>query len=158
MSTIEATTYDPLTQRRDALARANAIRLGIAKAKQQITAGELDWREVIQGKHPDLRTMPVEAVMRAVPRLGPQKVSILLAHNMIGPKRRVHQLTARQVEALTAPLVGALLQEFPERMRPTMHEVQGRLRRAERERDELRALAARLDGENRRLREQRNTA
>lgn len=72
-------------QRRDSLREANQVRRLRADLKAAITAGDTALAEAFA--HPDdwTQRMRVAALLRAVPRIGPAKISRALTANRISP-------------------------------------------------------------------------
>ena len=93
-----------LTQRMDALRRANEIRTQRAQLKRNLKAG----REQIHGlllDPPDyLLTAKVFDLMLAVPKYGRVKVNRILTHCRISPSKTIGGLSQRQRAELVSML------------------------------------------------------
>jgi len=96
-----------MSQHMDALARANAIRFGIAAVKREVKAGTLTVADALL----DERAQPMKlgALLLAQWRWGPDRVRLLCGHMLISEVRRVRDLTTRQ----RGEIAWRLDQEYP---------------------------------------------
>lgn len=133
-----------MSQRLDALEVANRRRLKIAKARRDVAAGRLEWRDLLETDDEDLRRMTLHALLTAVPRVGPSTTNATLARLQIAPSRRIGDLTDRQRVMLAAE---RLRQAHGKAVQPTMTVLE-RAKRAERDRDRYREMAKKLAREN----------
>jgi hypothetical protein len=83
-----------LDQPREALARANAIRMERAQIKRDVFAGRLTVPDAFD--QPAVQTMPVGDLLAAQNRWGERRVHRLLDQVPCTPQRRVGELTDRQ--------------------------------------------------------------
>ena len=81
--------------------RAELRRLPSAEARERCAA-------LLEDPPPELRTMDVVALLRAVRELGPCAVDRLMRRAGVRPLRRVGELTPRQQRALVADLRAGL--------------------------------------------------
>jgi hypothetical protein len=138
-----------LDQRFDALALANERRLYRARLKEEIAAGNRDWREVLRHDDPLLRTMKVRELLLAIPKAGPKKVQAMMDRAGASESKTVGGLSGRQREALCtdSPLVGRpTVQERREK-----REAEKALKDAQRYRQEARDLRKEVDSLSRQL-------
>lgn len=93
-----------LKQRRDALAKANAIRAHRAKLKRDLKAGRTSVLDAIEHPADEVDTMKVGELLLAVPKFGRWKVGKTLNAARISPSKTLGGLSGRQ----RAELVGLL--------------------------------------------------
>lgn len=138
-------TVQSKEQRMVALTRANVVRVAQAKLKREVTAGEVDWRDVLRDPPECARTMRVVQLLMAAPRVGSVKVDRALRTADVVPTKHVGSLTRRQVDVLCQLGRG----DF-ERASPLAKEAE-RLRRelwaAQRENDRLSKALERMHNE-----------
>lgn len=116
-----------MSQRMQALQRANEIRIAKAQLRRDLTelsSAEARQRVALLLRSPDdvVGALQINALVCAVPRVGAGSCRELLRHAGIGdPQRRVRTLTVRQREALAMAL------EHPRLVRPgaVWHEPRG---------------------------------
>lgn len=96
------TTTPPrsIQQRRDALERANDVRLKRAKLKRDLRAGRIRASYIIANPPEWLETMKVMDLLMAVPRIGRVKVSKALKVVQISHAKTVGGLSHRQRQEL----------------------------------------------------------
>lgn len=84
--------------RRQALAKAAEARRVRAELKQQLKAGEIDFREVLRRADADeiVGKTKVAAVLEAMPRLGKVRARKLMERLDISPTRRLRGLGGNQ--------------------------------------------------------------
>jgi hypothetical protein len=89
-------------QRQDALARAQQVREVQARVKQLLADGEIDLAAVLARADDadEIARMRVEAVLRALPRIGPVRSRRAMERLDIAATRRLGGLGPRQREAL----------------------------------------------------------
>lgn len=94
-------------QRYFALSRANAARIDGAAVREELRRGRLNLEQALCD--PRASSLTVEAVLRAVRRVGPRKASRILSHAGVADRggRRVRELTPRQRAAIVEILQGA---------------------------------------------------
>lgn len=85
-----------LTQRMDALQRANHIRSRRAVLKQMVRARELDVRPLIAAPESELETMKVWDLLLAVPQYGRVKTNKALRAVSVSPSKTLGGLSERQ--------------------------------------------------------------
>lgn len=85
-----------LRQRREALARGNAVRSYRAELKVRMKAGEVSPLDVLRDVMPEVETMRVYDLLVAVPKCGRVKVNKLLGRARIAPSKTVGGLSPRQ--------------------------------------------------------------
>lgn len=83
-------------QRLDALARANEIRSGRARLKEDLKAGRASVHEVLLEPPDFVATAKVWEILSAVPKYGQVKVNKTLKDAGISPTKRVGGLSPRQ--------------------------------------------------------------
>ena len=88
--------------RRQALEKAAEARKIRAEFKQQLKAGEIDFREVLQRADSDevIGKTKVSAVLEALPKVGKVRARKIMERLDISPSRRVRGLGANQREKL----------------------------------------------------------
>lgn len=89
-----------LQQRRDALDRANAVRMQRAILKRDMKAGRTTAREVLLACPEFVETMKVFDLLLAVPKAGRVKVTKALRQLAVPPSKTVGGLSVRQREEL----------------------------------------------------------
>ena len=95
-----------LSQRMDALQRANEIRSRRAQLKRDLKAGRANVRDII-GSPPDwVETMKLFDLLLALPKFGRVKTSKELTRCVISPSKTVGGLSDRQRGELLAELNG----------------------------------------------------
>jgi hypothetical protein len=88
-------------QRREALLKANEVRLRHSRVKAQLKNREVSLETLLrQGADGPAPRMRIEDAIRAVPGLGPVKAPYVLAVTRINPRRSLEALTERQVREL----------------------------------------------------------
>lgn len=85
-----------LTQRLDALERANDIRTRRAEMKRDIKAGRASARRLLDDPPEWIETMKVWDLLIAVPKYGRVKVNRILMQRRISPSKTVGGLSDRQ--------------------------------------------------------------
>ncbi len=93
-----------LTQRLDALKRANAVRTERATVKRDLKAGRLSIDELLLDPPACVLTAKVVDILLAVPKYGRVKANKVLAQCKVSPSKTIGGLSARQ----RAELVGLL--------------------------------------------------
>jgi S13-like protein len=93
-----------LTQRMDALARANEIRTRRARLKRDLKAGRTQIHGLLLDPPEFLQTAKVFDVMLAVPKYGRVKVNRILTHCRISPSKTIGGLSERQRNELVSYL------------------------------------------------------
>ncbi len=89
-----------LTQRMDALQRANDIRSRRAQLKRDLKAGRQQISELLQQPPDYLGTAKVFDLLLAVPKYGRVKVSKILSTCRISPSKTIGGLSPRQRDEL----------------------------------------------------------
>lgn len=90
-----------LTQRRDALRRANEIRTKRMTLKRDIAAGRVQVRDLLLQPPTYIETMKVWDLLLAMPKIGRVRVNKALARCRISPSKTVAGLSDRQRDEIT---------------------------------------------------------
>ena len=85
-----------LEQRRQALARANAVRVARAKLKKDLAAGNADLAPLIVNPPEYAATAKVVDLLVSLPRIGQVKAHQILNRARIAPTKTLGGLTSRQ--------------------------------------------------------------
>ena len=85
-----------LEQRRQALARANAVRVARAKLKKDLAAGNADLAPLIVKPPEYAATAKVVDLLVSLPRIGQVKAHRILNRARIAPTKTLGGLTSRQ--------------------------------------------------------------
>ena len=85
-----------LEQRRQALARANAVRTARAKLKKDLASGNADLAPLIVNPPEYAATAKVVDLLVSLPRIGQVKAHQILNHARIAPTKTLGGLTSRQ--------------------------------------------------------------
>ena len=93
-----------LTQRMDALKRANEIRTQRAQLKRDLKAGRVQIHGLLLDPPEYLRTAKVFDLLLAVPKYGRVKVNRILTHCRISPSKTIGGLSERQRNELVSAL------------------------------------------------------
>ena len=93
-----------LTQRMDALARANEIRTRRARLKRDLKAGRTHIHGLLLDPPEYLLTAKVFDLLLAVPKYGRVKVNRILTHCRISPSKTIGGLSERQRNELVSYL------------------------------------------------------
>ena len=93
-----------LTQRMDALARANEIRTRRARLKRDLKAGRVGIHGLLLDPPEYLQTAKVFDLLLAVAKYGRVKVNRILTHCRISPRRPIGGLSQRQRNELVSYL------------------------------------------------------
>jgi hypothetical protein len=93
-----------LTQRMDALKRANEIRTERAKLKRDLKGGRVQIHGLLLGPPDYLLTAKVFDLLLAVPKYGRVKVNRILTHCRISPSKTIGGLSERQRNELVSYL------------------------------------------------------
>ena len=93
-----------LTQRMDALKRANEIRTRRAKLKRDLKAGRVKIHGLLLDPPEYLQTAKVFDLLLAVPKYGRVKVNRILTHCRISPSKTIGGLSERQRNELVSYL------------------------------------------------------
>lgn len=99
MATVAGVPEWVASQRGQALAKANEIRISAGRLKREIAAG-LPLSKALSD--PRAQALEVSVVLMAMPHWGPVRVRKLLCRALINEHRRVRDLTSRQRERLCA--------------------------------------------------------
>ena len=104
-----AIPHRSLAQRQHALERANIIRLGRAQWKRDLrlltrTDASDEVARILDEPPAIMRSMRVEDLLLAIPRIGGAKVDRIMWRAGVSPRKRVGGLSARQRKALSAVL------------------------------------------------------
>lgn len=91
-----------LTQRMDALKRANEIRTRRAKLKRDLKAGRVKIQRLLLDPPEYLQTAKVFDLLLAVPKYGRVKVNRILTHCRISPSKTIGGLSERQRNELVS--------------------------------------------------------
>jgi hypothetical protein len=91
-----------------ALERANEIRIANALLKHAIRAGMVDAADVLRDPPAEALSMPIGALLMAVPRVGDVRMSVLLRRHRVSPTRRIDRLTERERLSLASALSGTI--------------------------------------------------
>lgn len=91
-----------------ALARANEIRTANAQLKRAIREGAVDPADVLRDPPSEAWSMPIGALLMAVPRVGETRMSALLRRHHVSPTRRIDRLTERERLSLASALGGTI--------------------------------------------------
>jgi hypothetical protein len=94
-----------LTQRLDALDRANAVRTERAKLKRELKAGRATIDRLLNDPPPFVETAKVFDMLLAVPKYGRVKVNKILTQCRISPSKTIGGLSQRQREELVELLL-----------------------------------------------------
>ena len=99
-------TQDPAraAQSIEALAYGNRIRLDRAQIRRDINAGHTTVAEVLLDLPDCCRTMSLEKLLTAQNRWGITRTYALLGRVQMGPTKRLHTLTMRQVAIISREL------------------------------------------------------
>lgn len=94
-------SFDPATQRADALALANKIRVANAATLRRIAGGSrygglLQVAAIIEANETPTNSVRVHHIIRTVHRMGPASATKLLLQARIGEQKRISELTGRQ--------------------------------------------------------------
>jgi hypothetical protein len=93
-----------LTQRMDALKRANEIRTERARLKRDLKAGRIQIHGLLLDPPEYLATAKVFDLLLAVPKYGRVKVNRILTHCRISPSKTIGGLSERQRNELVSYL------------------------------------------------------
>ena len=93
-----------LTQRMDALKRANEIRTQRARLKRDLKAGRVQIHGLLLDPPEYLATAKVFDLLLAVPKYGRVKVNRILTHCRISPSKTIGGLSERQRSELVSLL------------------------------------------------------
>ena len=93
-----------LTQRMDALKRANEIRTRRATLKRDLKAGRVRIHDLLTEPPEYLQTAKVFDLLLAVPKYGRVKVNRILTHCRISPSKTIGGLSERQRNELVSYL------------------------------------------------------
>ena len=93
-----------LTQRMEALRRANDIRTRRARLKRDLKAGRESIHTLLLEPPEYLETAKVFDLLLAVPKYGRVKVNKILAHCRVAPSKTIGGLSERQRSELTSLL------------------------------------------------------
>jgi len=93
-----------LTQRMDALKRANEIRTERARLKRDLKAGRIQIQSLLLDPPEYLATAKVFDLLLAVPKYGRVKVNRILTHCRISPSKTIGGLSERQRNELVSYL------------------------------------------------------
>ncbi len=95
-----------LTQRLDALQRANVVRTERAQLKRDLKSGRTNIKAVLENPPACVLTAKVFDVLLAVPKYGRVKASKALGDCRVSPSKTIGGLTPRQREDLVRKLRG----------------------------------------------------
>jgi hypothetical protein len=98
MATAVAMTDDVLTQRMEALAKGNRIRVANSRIKLAMKDGEVTLRQAMESE--SCQSAQIMHLVCAVPRMGKKKAAGMFARTQINPYKRVDTLTPRQREVV----------------------------------------------------------
>ena len=87
-------------QRRDALRRANEIRIARAQLKRRPATGSVRITDILAAPPACTQTQKVDELLLALPKYGPVRVGRLLSHCRISPAKTVAGLSDRQRQEL----------------------------------------------------------
>jgi hypothetical protein len=93
-----------LTQRMDALQRANEIRTERARLKRELKAGRAKIHGLLLDPPEYVQTAKVFDLLLAVPKYGRVKVNRILTHCRISPSKTIGGLSERQRDELVSYL------------------------------------------------------
>ena len=93
-----------LTQRLDALERANIVRTRRAQLKRDLKAGRLSIHALLLNPPEYVETAKVFDMLLAVPKYGRVKVNKILVHCRIAPSKTIGGLSERQRSELISLL------------------------------------------------------
>jgi len=93
-----------LTQRLDALERANAVRTKRAQLKRNLKAGRESIHTLLLNPPPYIETAKVFDMLLAVPKYGRVKVNKVLTQCRISPSKTIGGLSQRQRDELVSLL------------------------------------------------------
>ena len=93
-----------LTQRMDALKRANEIRTQRARLKRDLKGGRAQIHQLLLDPPQYLQTAKVFDLLLAVPKYGRVKVNRILTHCRISPSKTIGGLSERQRNELVTYL------------------------------------------------------
>lgn len=102
-----------LEQRRDALVRANDIRIRRARLKRDIKAGRKTGVQIIDSVPEYTATMKVFDLLLAMPILGPMKARRIMVRCEISDRKTLGGLSARQRRVLIRALNSRDWQDAP---------------------------------------------
>lgn len=95
-----------MTQRMDALERANNIRSYRANLKRDMKAGRVRASDVLTRPVDEVQTMKVHALLLAIPKLGRVRVNKVLDVERISPSKTIGGLSDRQRYAIANAIHG----------------------------------------------------
>jgi hypothetical protein len=93
-----------LTQRMEALKRANRIRTQRAKLKKDLRAGRVSPQGLLLSPPENIQTAKVSEMLLAVPKYGHVKVNKILGQCRISPSKTIGGLSPRQRAELVSYL------------------------------------------------------
>jgi hypothetical protein len=93
-------------QRREALARANLVRLARAQLKRRIAQGEVTAAQVILVSRWEMESMPIAEVLTSQPQWGKTRCRRALMTLRMHEHKTIGSMTQRQRLALAALLTG----------------------------------------------------
>lgn len=100
------TSQEREQQRRDALKKANAVRTGRKRIKEQLVVGEADARELLNDPPPLIHEVPVRDFLTWVPKIGKSKAGRIIAEAgvYVGPSTPLCRLSPVTREKIAAKL------------------------------------------------------
>ncbi len=104
--TAVSTPERSLTQRLDALGRANEVRVSRAALKRQLKAGHVSVHSLLLDPPKSIETMKIVDLLLATPGRGAVKVHRILTQCRISPSKTLAGLTERQRAEITSSLLG----------------------------------------------------
>lgn len=104
MTVMDHTPPRTISQRKEALQKANGIRTYRAEMKRDIKAGREKAPDLLLDPPEKLETMKVFDLLLATPKRGRTKVNKLLTHARISPSKTIGGLSERQRRELVSML------------------------------------------------------
>ena len=105
MATATHTPQRSLTQRLDALERANEVRTGRAQLKRDLKGGRASIHNLLLNPPGYVETAKVFDIMLTVPKYGRVKVNKILMQCRISPSKTIGGLSPRQRDELAEHLM-----------------------------------------------------
>lgn len=93
-----------LTQRMDALERANEVRTKRAQLKRNLKSGRITFHSIILNPPPFVETMKLIDLILEIPKIGRVKANKVLATCRISPSKTIGGLSDRQREEIVGML------------------------------------------------------
>ncbi len=92
-------TPDP-NQQPEALKRANEVRAFRSNLKKDLKSGKIKLKSVLLNPPEEIKTMKIDVLLLAIPRLGPYKVDKLLTKYRLSPRNTINHMSEQRREEL----------------------------------------------------------